>query len=418
MFSPSRPRTSRTVRFGLTFGTLAFGAAGLAAPALAQSATLDTNLTVAGAGSSFMSNFVEQCKADVKKGLNVNITYQPSGSGAGRSGFISGTTDFAGSDVPFSSAELGRAKPFVYIPLTIGGVAIVYKVPGVTDLKLSGPVLAQIFTGGINKWNDKEIERLNPGVTLPGETIRVIVRSDSSGTSAVFSDYLDVAGGGKWTQGVTQTFPVPAGTGIAQRGSDGVTNYVAGAQGNFAITYAETSFAEERKLSVASVVNTSGAAVKPTAANITAAIGEAKLNDDGTLFLLYNSPKKDVYPISTAAYFIAPQQMDTKKGDVLRAFLTYALGPCQAKAAGLGYAPLPQNLVSSGLANVAKINPGSAPSPTLPGAAPAPTPAAATATTVAPATTAVKAVKAASPTTKKPAPKKKSAPTTKKKARS
>jgi phosphate transport system substrate-binding protein len=406
-FSPTpSQRNLKRVGVGVTLVSL------LVTPtfASAQSASLDTGVTVSGAGSSFMSNFLEQCKSDVKKTLNINITYQPSGSGAGRSGFISGTTDFAGSDVPFTSAELSSLKTkFVYIPITIGGVAIVYKVPGVDNLKLSAATLAKIFSGSVNKWNASEIEKENPGVTLPAETIRVVVRSDSSGTSNVFSDYLDQAGGGNWKKGVTSTFPVPAGTGIAQRGSDGVTNYLAGAQGNFSITYAETSFAEERKLQVAQVINGSGAAVKPDAKAITSAMSDAKINDDGTLFLSFNTPKADAYPISTTAYLIAPQTIDAKKGDVLRTFLNYALTGCQPKSTALGYAPLPKNLADLGLAALAKVNPGSAPVPTIAdAAAPAATTVAVATTVAKPATT----VKSA-PTTK--SKKKKAAPTTKKK---
>jgi phosphate transport system substrate-binding protein len=376
------------------------GAIALAAPvnvALAQTAQLDTSLTVAGVGSSFMSNFVEQCKADVKKSFNINLTYQPSGSGAGRSAYISSTVDFAGSDVAFTKAELATVKtPFVYIPITIGGIAIIYRIPGVTDLRLSAPTLAKIFGGSVSKWNDDAIAKENPGVNLPSETIRVIVRSDSSGTSNVFSDYLDTAGAGNWKKGVTSTFPVPAGTGVAQRGSDGVSNYVASAQGNFAITYAEVSFAEERKLSIAKVINAAGETVAPDPAAISEAMSDAKVQDDGTLFLNFLTTKPKAYPLSTTAYLIAPQTIDTKKGDVLRAFLTYALGGCQAKAEKIGYAPLPKNLVDLGLAALAKVNPGSDPSPTIPGASAAPAPAAVT--TV------------AAPTTKAPA-----APTTKKK---
>jgi phosphate transport system substrate-binding protein len=406
-FSPTpSQRNLKRVGVGVTLVSL------LVTPtfASAQSASLDTGVTVSGAGSSFMSNFLEQCKSDVKKTLNINITYQPSGSGAGRSGFISGTTDFAGSDVPFTSAELSSLKTkFVYIPITIGGVAIVYKVPGVDNLKLSAATLAKIFSGSVNKWNASEIEKENPGVSLPAETIRVVVRSDSSGTSNVFSDYLDQAGGGNWKKGVTSTFPVPAGTGIAQRGSDGVTNYLAGAQGNFSITYAETSFAEERKLQVAQVINGSGAAVKPDAKAITSAMSDAKINDDGTLFLSFNTPKADAYPISTTAYLIAPQTIDAKKGDVLRTFLNYALTGCQPKSTALGYAPLPKNLADLGLAALAKVNPGSAPVPTIAdAAAPAATTVAVATTVAKPATT----VKSA-PTTK--SKKKKAAPTTKKK---
>jgi phosphate transport system substrate-binding protein len=405
----SAVRPARQTRRVLALGSVlaVASATWFASPANAQTVSLDTSITVTGAGSSFLSNFVEQCKADLKKAYDINITYQPSGSGAGRSGFIGGTTDFAGSDVPFTSNEAGSLKkPFVYVPLTIGGIAIVYKVPGVDNLRLSGPTLAKIFSGGVAKWNDPIIEKDNPGVTLPAETIRVIVRSDSSGTSNVFTDYLDTAGGGFWKKGNTSTFPVPAGTGIAQRGSDGVTNYVAGEQGNFSITYAEASFAVERKLPVASVINNAGEAVKPDAKAVTAAIADAKVNDDGTLFLAFNTPKPDAYPISTTSYLIVPTTIDAKKGDVLRTFIANALGACQSKAAGLGYAPLPKNVADLGNAALAKINPGAGAVPLLNSAAPAATGAAAT-TTVVPATVAGKA----------PATTAKAAPTTKAKAK-
>ncbi len=399
-----------------TLGLMTAAALTVSTVASAQTATLDTSITLSGAGSSFMSNFVEQCKADVKKGLNINITYQPTGSGAGRTGFISGTTDFSGSDVAFTAAELATLKEkFVYIPITIGGIAIVYKVPGVADLRLSAPTLAKIFSGTIGKWDAEDIAKENPGVSLPSQTIRVIVRSDSSGTSTVFTDYLASAGKGEWKKGITGTFPVPAGTGIAQRGSDGVTNYVASAQGDFSITYAEASFATERKLGIAKVINTAGQAVAPDPANISVAMGEAAVNDDGTLLLNYNTTKPTAYPISTTAYLIARQTMDPKKGDVLRAFLTYSLGGCQEKAGAIGYAPLPKNLVALGVKNLALINPGSAASPVLGGAAVVtPTTLATTATTVASTTTATTIAKPAT-TVKKTTLTKKKTKTTKKK---
>lgn len=378
----------------------------LSASAYAQTAVLDKNVTVSGQGSTFVSNFMEQCKTDAKKQFGINVEYQPTGSGAGRTAYLAGTNDFGGSDVGFTSAEAERAKakPFVYIPVAIGGIAVIYKVPGVTDLKLSGPTLAGIFSGKIQKWDAEQIQRDNPQAKLPGEIIRVVVRSDSSGTSNVFSDYLATTGKGAWTAGATSNFPVPAGNGIAQRGSDGVSNYVGGSQGNYAITYAETSFAEERKLSVAKVINVAGNAVAPTAEGVTAAMGAAAVNDDGTLFLNFQAPGAGVYPISTTAYLIAPQSMDKAKGDVLRTFLTYALTECQKSATKVGYAPIPSNLAKLGLANVDKVNPGSSPVPTAAGASPAST--SAPATTAAAAVTATTAAPKATPTTKKPTVKK------------
>ncbi len=399
---------------------VAFGAAALLAPlaamsASAQTATLDKNVNVSGQGSTFMSNFMEQCKVDVKNAFGINIGYQPTGSGAGRTAYLAGTNDFGGSDVAFTASELPRTKdkPFVYIPITIGGIAVIFKVPGVTDLKLSGPTLAKIFAGAIQKWNDDAIARENSGVSLPDQVIRVIVRSDSSGTSNVFSDYLATVGKGAWKAGATSNFPPPPGNGIAQRGSDGVSNYVAGSQGDFSITYAETSFATERKLSVVKVINAAGNAVLPDPVNVTEAMDEAAVNDDGTLFLNFNAPGAKAYPISTTAYLIAPQTLDKAKGDVLRTFLTYSVGECQKKAEKIGYAPLPASLVKLSLANVDKINPGSAAVPIVGGEVAA-TPSSAVPTTAKPAATAAPTTKATA-TTKKPATKKVVKKTTKKK---
>lgn len=392
---------SNRTKTAVTAAALAL-AGSVAGVAHAQSVTLDKGVTVSGQGSTFVSNFMEQCKADVKNAFGINVSYQPTGSGAGRSAYISGTNDFAGSDVAFTSAELQQAKdkPFVYVPVAVGGIAVIYRVPGVTDLKLSASTLAKIFSGSIVKWNDDAIAKENPGASLPGEVIKVIVRSDSSGTSNVFSDYLASAGKGSWTKGAVNTFPVPAGNGIAQKGSDGVSNYVAGDQGNFAITYAETSFAEERKLSVAKIINTAGNAVAPTPEGITEAMSSAAVNDDKTLLLNFNAAGAKVYPISTTAYLILPKSIDKAKGDVLRTFVTYSLTECQKKATKIGYAPIPANLVKLGLAAVDQVNPGSGPVPTIAPAAGTPTTGAATPTTAAAAPTTATSTTKATGTTK------------------
>jgi phosphate transport system substrate-binding protein len=385
----------------------------------AQTAVLDKGLTVSGQGSTFMSNLVEQCRVDAKNEFGINIAYQGTGSGAGRNAYVAGTNDFGASDVAFPVAEIekAKAKPFVYIPVAIGGIAVIYKAGSITDLKLSGPTLAGIFAGKIQKWDAEPIAKENPGVSLPSEIIRVIVRSDSSGTSNVFSDYLATVGKGAWTAGATSNFPVPAGNGVAQRGSDGVSNYVAGSQGNFSITYAEASFAEERKLPVVKVINASGNAVAPEAASITEAMAAAAINDDGTLLLNFQTASPKAYPISTTAYVIAPQTLDKPKGDVLRTFLTFMVGACQKKADKVGYAPLPASLVKLGTEAIAKMNPGSAPVPLAAGAAAPAATAAPTATTPAAATAAPTTVASkAAPTTKAPAKSKaKAKPAAKKK---
>jgi phosphate transport system substrate-binding protein len=390
--------------------------------ASAQTAVLDKGITVSGQGSTFVSNLVEQCRVDAKNEFGINIAYQGTGSGAGRNAYVSGTNDFGASDVAFPAAEAdkAKAKPFVYIPVAIGGIAVIYKAGSLTDLKLSGPTLAGIFAGKIQKWDAESIAKDNPGVSLPSEIIRVIVRSDSSGTSNVFSDYLATVGKGAWTAGTTSNFPVPAGNGVAQRGSDGVSNYVAGSQGNFSITYAEASFAEERKLPVVKVINTSGNAIAPEAASISEAMSTAAVNDDGTLLLNFQTASPKAYPISTTAYVIAPQTLDKNKGDVLRTFLTFMIGACQKKADKVGYAPLPANLVKVGTDAIAKINPGSSPVPIAAGSAAPPASAPTTvgaSATAAPTTVASKSAPTATNPSKptKPPVKAKPKPTVKKK---
>jgi phosphate transport system substrate-binding protein len=317
----------------------------------AAEAALDKSITVNGQGSSFMSNFVDQCRADVKNDLGINISYSPSGSGAGRAGFIANNVDWAGSDVPFTSTEIGELKDrkFAYVPITSGGVAIAFKLKGVTSLQLSAPTVAKIFSGKIARWNDAAIAKENPKVKLPKTPVKVVVRSDSSGTSSVFTEYLTAIAAADWKGGVQKTFPVPKGNGIAQKGSDGVTNYVQGGQGEGAVTYTEVSFATERKLTVAKIINASGKAVGPDATAVQATLGASKLNADGTVTLDFATKNAAAYPISTAAYAIVPAKIDAKKAAVLKAFLNYALTGCQDKGAKLGYAPLPNNVADAGL---------------------------------------------------------------------
>ena len=311
--------------------------------------------SLSGQGSTFVANFLDQCKADASKSGGPSVTYQATGSGAGRNGFIEGTVDFAASDVPFSDSEKAKAqkKPYVYVPIVTGGVAVIFNLPGVKSLTLSGPTLGKIFTGQITSWNDKAIASENPGVKLPKLVVRVVVRSDSSGTSNVFSNYLSLVAKSDWKKGATSTFPVPPVVGIGQKGSDGVGNYVGGPQGKGSITYAEVSFATERKLSVAKVVNAAGKAVLPDAASVTEAIAEAKVAADNVITVDPLAKGATVYPIAAVAYMIVPKK--SSKAAELTAFATSILGPCQSKAAALGYAPLPKAVVDAASKSLAGV---------------------------------------------------------------
>ena len=296
------------------------------------------DVTVTGAGATFPLNMIEQWKADFNKSTGVSIAYTGVGSGAGRTQLIAGTVDFAGSDVPAAAAEVQQLKDkygdFVYIPETSGAISVQYNVPNMTTLKLSGTTLAKIFNGSIANWNDPGIAADN-GSAGPNLPIQVFVRSDKSGTSGVFTEYLAKTDAADWTAGATQTFPTDKGQ-IGKAGSDGVANAVKAASGG--IGYAEHSFAVERQLGEVQIKNGAGEFKGPDTAAVTAAIDAATINPDGTLTLNYTSTKPGVYPVSTVSYFLIPTKMDASKADNLIAFLNYALGDGQGKAAALGYA--------------------------------------------------------------------------------
>jgi phosphate transport system substrate-binding protein len=333
------------------------------------------DVTVTGAGATFPLNMIEQWKSDFNKSSGVTIAYTGVGSGAGRTQLIAGTVDFAGSDVPAAAAEVDQLKAkygdFVYIPETAGGISVQYNVPGLTGLKLSGVTLAKIFSGAITSWDDPAIGADNgaPGPKLP---IQVFVRSDKSGTSGVFTEYLSKVAPNDWKAGATQTFPTDKGQ-IGKAGSDGVANAIKAAQGG--IGYAEHSFAAERQLGEVLVKNGAGEFKGPDTANVTAAIDAAGINPDGTLTLNFNATNPGVYPISTVSYLLVPTKLDPAKADNLVAFLNYALGDGQGKAAGLGYAPLPDRIRKASQTAVSRINATAAAAAPAPTPAPAPAPA-------------------------------------------
>jgi phosphate transport system substrate-binding protein len=373
----------------------------------AAHAAVHKDVTVTGAGATFPLNMIEQWKADFNKSTGVTIAYTGVGSGAGRTQLIAGTVDFAASDVPAAAAEVQQLKDkygdFVYIPVTAGGISVQYNVPGLTGLKLSGATIAKIFSGTITMWNDPAIAADN-GASGPNLPIQVFVRSDKSGTSGVFTEYMSKAAPADWKAGATQTFPTDKGQ-IGKAGSDGVANAVKAASGG--IGYAEHSFAAERQLGEVLVKNGAGEFKGPDTGNVTTAIDAAAINPDGTLTLNYTATNPGVYPISTTSYVMVPTKLDPNKGDNLIAFLNYALGDGQGKAAALGYAPVPDKIRQAGQAAVGKINATAAQvtPPPAPAAAASPMPAPAPAPTAPKA--APKPVAAAAP---KPAPKPAAAP--------
>ena len=332
-----------------------------------------TGAAISGAGSTFSLNAIQQWAADVKKQQGLTVSYQGVGSGAGQSQFIAGTVDFAGSDVPFNSSQAAQATTsrggFVYVPVDIGGIALEYNLPGSSSVRLSPSTIAKIFTGKITSWDDPAIVADN-GSAPSSSPIVPVVRSDSSGTSSVFSAYLSTVDPKDWTTGASKSFPVP-GDGVAQSGSGGITAYVQQTPG--AIGYAEASYPQQSGLPTAKVKNASGQFRGPDDTSVSDALANATIKSDGTLDLTgtYNSPSPLSYPISTVSYVITPTKISSAKGQTLVAFLKYAVGAGQSRISPLGYAPMPSTLVQTANAQIAKINPPavtptSAPAPVVP----------------------------------------------------
>jgi phosphate transport system substrate-binding protein len=351
---PARFR-SRT-RLAVCLLAAAVGLGPSAAPVLAS--PTQALPPVSGAGSTWSQNAVDQWRADVtNQGLRVN--FQGVGSTAGRNLFGEGSVDFAVSEVPYQPGENPPPFEFVYLPIVAGGTAVIYKVAdsrgqAITNLRMSPELTARVFTRKVTKWNDPAIAAENPGVALPNLDITVVVRSDGSGTSFQFSAYLANRAPALWAEfaqsnnirnGPTSNWPTLTGA-TAQVGSDGVANYVA--QGNGAITYAETSYAIERRLPVAAIRNQSGRYTLPTATNVSVALNAARFNPDRTQVLdgVYVHPDANAYPISSYSYMLARTTgMNPDKGRVLARFVYYFACAGQQKAAPLGYSPLPSNLV-------------------------------------------------------------------------
>jgi phosphate ABC transporter phosphate-binding protein len=336
--------------------------------------------TITGAGSTFAQIAIDQWRADVARTKGLQINYSGQGSSQGRRQFISNTVDFASSDIAFEPEELPVSRPYSYLPLVAGGTALMYNLVDaagirITNLQLSGPTIAKIFTGEIRQWDHADIMADNPQLVgrMPAQDIKPVVRSGGSGTSAVFTGYMAALAPGVWQAfaarygipgNYTSSFPDVPGF-IKQSGSDGIANFVANPNaGKGSIGYAEAGYALQRGLPMASVRNEAGQWTQPTARNVGIALTQATRNPDGTQNLdrvyFHNDPSS--YAISSYNYMIVQTTgFDPAKGDALGQYIIYAVTEGQAKAEPLGYSPLPPNLIQQALDVVATI-PG-APTP-------------------------------------------------------
>jgi len=314
--------------------------------------------SIAGAGSTFVQNIAQQWVKDYTASCpGATINYQGVGSGAGIQQFTAGTVDFAGSDVALTATERSAAEAkygnVLQIPWSAGAVAIEYRLDGVTELQLSPAALAGIFAGTITKWDDAAIKADNASTTLPATPIQVIHRSDGSGTTAAFTAYLSSAEPTVWTAGTGKDVKWPTGQGA--KGSDGVTKAVKATNG--AIAYAELSFAKGNSLSAVKIKNPAGKFVGPDeATGVTEALNEAEVAANLEAKINYAPKGANAYPISTVTYVItAGVPSDPTKANLIKSFVTYALGDGQSAATRLFYAGLSDAVLAPAKAATAGI---------------------------------------------------------------
>lgn len=318
----------------------------------AASATL-----INGAGASFPYPLYAKWFSEYqKKNPDVQINYQSIGSGAGIQQFTGKTIDFGASDAPMTDEQLAKAgAPVVHVPTVLGAVVLTYNLPGVeTGLKLTGSIVADIFLGKVTKWNDAAITKLNAGVKLPDMPILVAHRSDGSGTTNIFADYLSkVSEDWKSKVGVGTSLKWPVGLG--GKGNEGVSGLVKQTPGS--VGYVEWIYAENNKLPYASLQNKSGAFVAPTQASIaSAADGALKTMPEDFRVSITDANGKGSYPIAGFTYLLLWKTMpDLDKAGKLVGFVHWALKDGQQFASSLFYAPLPKSLVAKIEKKVATI---------------------------------------------------------------
>jgi phosphate transport system substrate-binding protein len=301
------------------------------------------SLLINGAGATFpfplyskWFNQYNQLHPDLK------FNYQSIGSGGGVKQITEKTVDFGASDAPLTDAELQKAAGLLHVPTVLGSVAVVYN--GLPEgLKLGSDVLAEIFLGTITHWNDPKIAASNPGMKLPDTSITVAHRSDGSGTTAVFTDFLAKVSS-EWKTKVGAAKSVKWPVGLGGKGNEGVTGLVKSTPG--AIGYVELAYAKQNKLAMAAIKNADGQYVLPTIESTSEAAAGAEIPADYRVSIT-NAKGKGAYPIASFTYIlIYKDQSDAQKGKAVADFLWWAIHDGQKSAVPLDYAPLPKAVVS------------------------------------------------------------------------
>ena len=281
----------------------------------------------------------------------VEINYQSIGSGGGIRQVTTGLVDFGASDMPMTDEMLGSSKvKLIHIPTVLGAVVPIFNVPGVSEIRFSGDVLADVFLGKISNWNDGRIAKDNPGVKLPDQKIIVVHRSDGSGTSFIWTDYLSkvskewVGGPGR---GASPSWPV----GVGGKGNEGVAGLVRQLPG--AIGYVELIYALQNKISYGDVKNSSGNWVKASIEGVTEAAANVKQMPADYRISITDAPGKDAYPISSFTYLLIPvHSADAAKGKVIKDLLSWIVNSGESEVSALSYAPLPKSVAEKVLKTV------------------------------------------------------------------
>jgi phosphate transport system substrate-binding protein len=332
---------------------------GLMLGLLAVSAVAQTNLN--GAGATFPNPIYQKWFSEYHAAhKDVQINYQSIGSGGGIKQLQSGTVDFGASDGPMSDEQLSQTPVKVFhIPTVLGAVVPTYNIPGVNaELKFTPDVLADIFLGNIKKWNDPRLAKANPGVKFPDTDIVVVHRSDGSGTSYIFTDYLSKVSS-TWKDKVGKGTSVNWPVGLGGKGNEGVSSMVKQTEGG--IGYVELIYALQNKMSFGTVQNAAGQFVKASLASTTAAAASMKEMPDDFRVSITNAPGKDAYPISSFTWFLVPAEWaDANKEKVFVAFLNWMVDQGQGMTQSLDYAPLPKNVAAKVKARIKEIKPKTA----------------------------------------------------------
>ena len=304
-------------------------------------------IQITGAGSTFVNPLMTKWSAEyAAANPNIHINYQAIGSGAGIQQVTTGTVDFGATDGPMTDEQLSGSKVgrILHVPVIMGATVAAYNLPGFTgELKLTPNLLANIFLGKITKWNDRAIAKVNPGSNLPATNILVTHRSDGSGTTYIWTDYLSKVSP-EWKTKVGNNTSVDWPAGVGAKGNDGVAGMIRQTPG--ALGYIEMTYADQNNIPYASIQNAAGKFIRPTAEAVAAAASSGQIPDDFR-FSLTNAPGPDAYPIGGTTWVLLPvQSKDKARGAALLAFVRWVLGPGQQYAPALHYAALPASLVT------------------------------------------------------------------------